>query len=1070
MMSHAARTRIVRRSLAIIATIGLTAAGVGLTALPARGVSATVATLTASDIGTTNVSAARTAWDSIQQDEFVPDATGLALDVENKPLGSTTLLPTGLLLDPTASTKKVRYQYYLGTGGVPALDVHEGVTLDDFLDAGFSWDAYFPNAYAGSPGAPSIDIQLEKQLENGQFQRTAAFIYVGRSSGAAGALSIRGFDESDDANGDVRANSRPAVVVDGVASAVTQQTPYTRADFRAAFGDYTVVSFGPNVGRSLTSDNAVVFNAIHVLGVDYAFSPLALDATSTFTARDDFSTRATVTLPQGATLDGNGHTISIEDTPSLGHGFMGAVVENAPGATEIHVTDVTIDGTDGLVKNHNGSLNLWGVRFTNAGGSITDTSILGIKRTQGGDNDGTAIRLDNNGSSTSRAVHIDQVTATGFQKGGLNARGLLAIELENSDFGYGLSSTPPNTIQLTNGASANIHDNRIGGVQSTQAGIYRTSTGILAIGAGEVDIVDNELSGSDVAVYLSGSGDSRVFRNVITGPTAPIIDPNENALQYTAAVFADTTAVAAGSNTIAQYEHRYDFDTVNPYTPIRAQLGALDLTAFRAGGGSATVEVVATSDVPGDVSVYAIVGASETVVGSVAVTDSGTVTVPLNALPLGTVRVEARFVPAMDASEYVTSTTWSFVIFAPVDVALTLTKTSSPFASSPAAARASISARGATGTLQLLANGSPIGAPVDVGANGAALLTVPDRGLTPGAWSISARFTPTGTSAASYAVGTSASRTLTVKRNATAAAVALSKTAQTFGSTPAKITATVSKGIAGTVQFTVAGAPYGAPIAVPTATGKVAMPAAAAATITGGKMKISAVFTPNDAVGFATATAASKTLVVTKVSTKTVLSVRGKKQTYDDTPVAITATTSKGIAGTVQFSASGVALGAPVTVVHGAKSTATLAPSVARLITAGSRSITATFVPANPGGYIRSTSAKAALAVAKSPVTIVLSTAGSAQSFATNAPVGVRAIVSAGVPGIVQFYYGTTAFGPEIEVDSEGEAIAPSSSVAFIPEGSHSLRAVFTPRDSTNYTSAKSSTRSLTVSAAPAAQ
>jgi hypothetical protein len=88
----------------------------------------------------------------------------------------------------------------------------------------------------------------------------------------------------------------------------------------------------------------------------------------------DCTTDATLTVPDGFTLDGNGFTITAVDPPG-GH-FVGAVVKNA-GATA-HVVDLTVttlnlanvcDAVDDRLR---------GIMFQGASGSIRGNTVVNL--------------------------------------------------------------------------------------------------------------------------------------------------------------------------------------------------------------------------------------------------------------------------------------------------------------------------------------------------------------------------------------------------------------------------------------------------------------------------------------------------------------------------------------------------------------------------------------------------------------------------------------------------------------------------------------------------------------------
>ena len=69
---------------------------------------------------------------------------------------------------------------------------------------------------------------------------------------------------------------------------------------------------------------------------------------TTITLNADCVTTEALTIPDGVTLNGAGHTITANDpTPSTGDTYTGAVVTNAAGATSMNIENLTVTGPDG---------------------------------------------------------------------------------------------------------------------------------------------------------------------------------------------------------------------------------------------------------------------------------------------------------------------------------------------------------------------------------------------------------------------------------------------------------------------------------------------------------------------------------------------------------------------------------------------------------------------------------------------------------------------------------------------------------------------------------------------------
>jgi Bacterial Ig-like domain (group 3) len=147
------------------------------------------------------------------------------------------------------------------------------------------------------------------------------------------------------------------------------------------------------------------------------------------------------------------------------------------------------------------------------------------------------------------------------------------------------------------------------------------------------------------------------------------------------------------------------------------------------------------------------------------------------------------------------------------------------------------------------------------------------------------------------------------------------------------------------------------------------------------------------------------------------------------------ATVFPSVAGSVQFEDSGADIGTPVIVSGGvASSTTTLSPAT--------HSLTAVFTSTDPA-FTRSTSPTVRYVVAAP--TGVTATTTALSVFPSGASRGMSVVLLAnvaprGAAGTIQFFEGTTTLGAPVPASS-GLALL----ITTLPQGIHSLAAVFTP-------------------------
>jgi len=219
---------------------------------------------------------------------------------------------------------------------------------------------------------------------------------------------------------------------------------------------------------------------------------------TTQTLLADCVTSQTLQVPDGFTLDGSGFTITAVDPPG-GH-FLGAVVKN--GGATAHVTNVAIT-TSGLANVcDGGDARLRGILFANASGSITNSTVSGVRQGLSGCQEGNAIEarnfdLSGNPAATQVEVAITGNLVSNYQKNGITTNGSVAATIDDNVV-TGDGPAPyiaQNGIQVGFGATALVQGNTITG--NFYSGSYWISCGLLTYDANGVKqkrnaITDNQ--------------------------------------------------------------------------------------------------------------------------------------------------------------------------------------------------------------------------------------------------------------------------------------------------------------------------------------------------------------------------------------------------------------------------------------------------------------------------------------------------------------------------------------------------------------------------------------------------
>ncbi len=246
---------------------------------------------------------------------------------------------------------------------------------------------------------------------------------------------------------------------------------------------------------------------------------------NTFTLTADCTTTEPLTLANGQTLDGAGHTITGND-PAGGF-FKGGLVTNAAAGDTITIRNLTVSGPAGGFGT-DCAPPLTGIFFNDASGSVTNVTVKDITQ-HGGCQLGLGIRA--NGVAASRTVTLTNVTVTGYQKGGLVASGSMTMNVSDSTVGppdAAAGRPAQNGVQYSNtapGSSAGAG----GSVTNTNivGSFYPTgdtdSTAVLLYGANNVTLANNTITGvgTNVGVFVTGNSSGVLVESNSIGATGP---------------------------------------------------------------------------------------------------------------------------------------------------------------------------------------------------------------------------------------------------------------------------------------------------------------------------------------------------------------------------------------------------------------------------------------------------------------------------------------------------------------------------------------------------------------------
>ncbi|GEM_PF-1077878 len=223
----------------------------------------------------------------------------------------------------------------------------------------------------------------------------------------------------------------------------------------------------------------------------------------------DCMTDGTIFVPEGMTLDGNGHTITAVD-PSGGDHFRGAVVQNGGSWAAIRNVTVTVLNLANVCDG--GDDRLRGIMLAGASGEITQSRVVGINQGPSGCQEGNAIEVRNapfDGTHPNTvAVRITHNTIDEYQKTGIVANGDVDVVIEHNTLGASATQQDlaANGIQLGFGATGAVRYNVLDGNQWLGPSDF-AATAILIFEADGGSVSFNRVSAnSDIGIFVAADG------------------------------------------------------------------------------------------------------------------------------------------------------------------------------------------------------------------------------------------------------------------------------------------------------------------------------------------------------------------------------------------------------------------------------------------------------------------------------------------------------------------------------------------------------------------------------------
>lgn len=265
----------------------------------------------------------------------------------------------------------------------------------------------------------------------------------------------------------------------------------------------------------------------------------------------DVRTFKTITMPDDATLDGAGHTITaVEDAEH--RNFPGPVLVSATGdataPATLDVKNLTI-ATEDFEHGSNSNGLLTGISMYRADGSLTDVTVDGISHGNGVQ-EGNAIairnRVDADNLNVPRAhVDLTNVQVSRYQKTGVLLDGNLMFTVTDATVGQGSGpedqpnpGIAANSLQISRGASGTVSDSTFAlnsHVQATAVLLFNAKTvefdGVTVSGdAAATTGIDVSNSNTPIDTTFTMRGGAITRTATPADGTGLVIDGPENAI------------------------------------------------------------------------------------------------------------------------------------------------------------------------------------------------------------------------------------------------------------------------------------------------------------------------------------------------------------------------------------------------------------------------------------------------------------------------------------------------------------------------------------------------------------
>jgi hypothetical protein len=229
-------------------------------------------------------------------------------------------------------------------------------------------------------------------------------------------------------------------------------------------------------------------------------------ATQTLSLKADCNLSATQDVPDGWTIDGNGHTITVDASG----GFVGPIIASAAGASGgapavMKVTHLTINAVN--FSHATGSV--VGILFDGAKGLVSDVRISGVSQ---GPGVGYGVEVANSGGATfqpNERVNIRKgTTITGYGRAGVYVHDGMRFSFFRSTIGAPAAFAGAHNVDgivVADRAHGSIKESRIRPSDSNPASAGSFGSGVRIVSTRRVEVKRNVFSGTAADFGISVS-------------------------------------------------------------------------------------------------------------------------------------------------------------------------------------------------------------------------------------------------------------------------------------------------------------------------------------------------------------------------------------------------------------------------------------------------------------------------------------------------------------------------------------------------------------------------------------